>query len=542
MTQDSPTPTLLCLPNELLRKIASLLPKFTLLRLRCVDRKFASIATPHAFHSLRFRAYGDEPERFMHIAESEHLRGFAQEITCDTWIGPHFEFRHNHDYKIPSSFFDALPFISLFHNTKTLNLRFAYDCGGYEALEETPRFRFRILDTIFNTLAGTWSEDKQREADKGLNFPYYYKYDMGKVPSGISKSLITLKTLTISNLEDFNNTKFTTSKAFKAVTNSPSLVDLQLYIATHTKNFDREFTTSFPEKYKMFESLPSTWLRPSVAKHLQTLSLYCHEPWGWYPKMDFRLLDMPNLRVLALGNFVFSHQWQVEWFGSLGIEKFYLDGCSVLFQAFSEMKLDESSTVLQKPGAEDVRLSNEGYLARGTRRIGNYYDEAPLQPPIRWHTLLSHWKTSLSNLRVFKMGLGDWDDAPSQTIEAALHGDPYKSTDPKVARQPFTYNGFRYFDCPTPEITGSDIFRHGTGIDKGYDDMFDYQYWDDKYESYDSVWEEREDDREDMTEDDWLEEYGEDEARSLEKDARDKDQAALDLMLSMIEARMMASK
>lgn len=44
-----------------------------------------------------------------------------------------------------------------------------------------------------------------------------------------------------------------------------------------------------------------------------------------------------------------------------------------------------------------------------------------------------------------------------------------------------------------------------------------------------------------MTEDDWLEEYGEDEARSLEKDAGDKDQAALDLMVTPIEVRNIAT-
>ncbi|KAM5353569.1 hypothetical protein ACJ41O_000219 [Fusarium nematophilum] len=541
MPQHHPGHSLESLPDEILHGIAPLLPKSALLRLRCVSRRFSSIATPHAFRSLRFRAYEDEPELFIRVAESEKLRPLVREINCDTWIGPDFVPRQHHPYKIPSAFFDALPFIGLFRNLDALHLRLAYDCGDKMSVEETPDFRYRILDTVFRSLAGAWSEDRQREIDDKLWFENLFHYRIGKVPAQIPQAPIALKALTVSNLQDLNDTRLTNSDAFRTIMCSTSLVDLRLYIATHTDGFDREFTSRHREKYDMFESLPSTWLRPEVAANLQVLSLYCHEPWGWYPKLDLRQVGagggMPNLKVLALGNFVFSHEWQMEWLASLNLEKLYIDGCAILFQAFHTLELDTSQTVLEKPDGEEVQLSNEGYLARGSRRLGNQFELEPFQPSLRWHTILTHWSKSMTNLRVFKMGVGDWDAAPVQTVAAAVASDPSKSSDAKAAVQPFTYNGFRYFDCPSPGTNGNDVFRNGTGIDGECDGTFDYVYWWDNYESHDALWEEREEEKEDMDEEEWNESYGEDEARKLGDEVKEKDKAALDLLLSTVEAR-----
>ncbi|KAF4471444.1 metal-dependent amidase aminoacylase carboxypeptidase [Fusarium albosuccineum] len=542
--------SLFSLPEEILLEIVSFLPKFCLIRSRCVSQKFARLTTPGAFRSLRFRAYGDEPQRFIEIAESENLRRHVREITCDTWNGPDFDNRTGFGYKIHPDFFNALPYISLFRNLDALHLRFSYDCGDWDVEEETADVRYRILDTVFRCLAGTWSEHEQRRIDKTIDHFTSAGYTITQCPATTSKSLIPLRTLTISNLEDFNDPRFTASEAFKTVTNSSSLVDLRLYIATHTIDTlqsSRNFTTRWPEKYDMFDALPTTWLRPTIAKNLRVLSLYCHEPWGWFPKMDFRLVGagegIPNLRVLALGNFVFSHEWQVEWFGSLGLEKLYLDGCAILFQAnnWLGMTLDQSQTVLRGSDGRAHRISNYGYYVNGTRHHSRDKSEF-LQGGVRWNHLLSHWANSMSNLRVFKMGQGHWDDIPNEAIDPTFYENAYKPADHEVTNQPFTHHGFQHFEYPSPGTVGSGIRRYGSPVHSDHGDVLKYVYWTNKYTGYDELWEERESRRKIMTTERWLGKYGDDEQRKLDIEDRAKDHAALDLFISTVDSRRMGMK
>lgn len=60
--------------------------------------------------------------------------------------------------------------------------------------------------------------------------------------------------------------------------------------------------------------------------------------------MAFRLVSpgvpvaFPKLCVLALGNFVFSQPWQVNWITNLieaGLEELYPDDCPVLWHAYT---------------------------------------------------------------------------------------------------------------------------------------------------------------------------------------------------------------
>lgn len=132
-------------------------------------------------------------------------------------------------------------------------------------------------------------------------------------PSG---GAIELRSLTVSNLADRDDKRLTSSPAFKAVLSSPSFVDLKMLVTDKFKPLDNtELALHHPDKYNFFESLPATWLAPVVTQNLRTLSLYYHGSyWGWCPKLDFRLVNpapggggFPNLRVLALGHYVFSH-------------------------------------------------------------------------------------------------------------------------------------------------------------------------------------------------------------------------------------------
>ncbi|RSL89878.1 hypothetical protein CEP51_000995 [Fusarium floridanum] len=516
--------TLMSLPDEILLEIFTLFPKHLLLRLRHVSRGFALLTTPSAFRNLRLRAYGDEPQRFIQIATSEKLRTHVREVTCDTWSDPELDRRTVYDMQdvqAYSDFLEALPCIALFRNLETFHLRF----GTIQ--EESLIIRGTVIERIFHYLAGI--SPKQYVGEKTHPARYFEP--------------LHLKTLTILNLDDVIITDLTELEAFQAVTGSPSLVDLRLYLAVDTESLAESFSNKCSGKLDLFETLPYTWLRPSVANNLRVLSLYCHEPWGWFPRMDFRLVGagdgMPNLKVLALGNYTFSHEWQIEWIGSfLRVEKLYLDGCTILFQAgkWRGMLLDQSETVLQGSDGRVHSFSNSGYYVKSETPRSVGVAEA-LHGTLRWHHLLSHWAQSMTNLRVFKMGKGHWDDIPHEAIDPTYYEKLHMASSQEAANQPFTNHGFRYFEHPSPGTTGSGIRKYGTGASGNDKDMLKYTYWTEEYTDYDEMWALRNEERRTLTEEQWQRKYGQDECRKLTDEDRERDKAALEVMISVVDAR-----
>ncbi|KAF7554884.1 hypothetical protein G7Z17_g2602 [Cylindrodendrum hubeiense] len=519
--------TLASLPIEIVTYILSLLPQFALLPLRCANRQLSFIATTFAFRSVRLQAHGSSSAHFISIAKSEKLSPLVREVTCDTWIGPNFEYRAHGDYLILPGFLTALPFLASLRNVKALHLRFHRDCSrldSYDEAEELPDIRFRILDTIFQSLAGTWSAQRQQEIDQSLQMcPTLYDYKATTFPAPEIASPIALTTLTVSNLADFDDPRVKTSDAFKKVLSSTSLTDLKLFITSETYGDDREWMTENPEKFDMFENLPGTWLSP-VAANLTVLSLYFHEYWGWFPKMDFRLVgSLPHLKVLALGKYTFSHEWQVDWMASLGLEELYLDDCYILYQANCPMPMDHTTTVVgQDPKGDDIIISNEGFMRRDIWVSGDNIER--IKFPLRWHTIFSRWQESMSTLKVFKFGYGSWEQAPKETRLANYEGNPRKPSNTAVQNHPFEHNAFRYFDCPAPGSKG-DKYRKGTGLAKIKNLEFQYLY----HETTDwTGWEEWVDiRREDADEGEW----------ELDENLGAKDKAALDLLVSVAEER-----
>ncbi|KAJ3531088.1 hypothetical protein NM208_g9037 [Fusarium decemcellulare] len=401
--------SLISLPNEVVDEILLLLVKPTLLSVRLVNRRLGTHATRLLFRSVRLGArqrIGQDSGLFCFAARSEDaaltrdpshlgpLRDLVREVTLDTWLGSSFEYFTCDDWEPnlpvhPGDFMNALPNLRRFSNLSAVHLRFNEVCGddrGSGYVEEGLDFRYRVLDTTFRCLAGTWNVSDQQDIDREINLKYSTDYAMSQVvPEPPSTGPLPIKTLTVSNLADIPDERLTSSKAFQTVLSLPSLVDLKLYFTIRGDNYwcnhgwgDHEWVRDYPiwvsEKYKFFDSLPQTWLRPSIATNLRTLSLYSASPWGWNPKMEFRFVNptengFPNLKVLALGNYVFSHAWQIDWFASQGsktvaggLEELYLDKCRVMFHATHLTPLDQSTAIVGKdPEEKDIKVSNTGY-------------------------------------------------------------------------------------------------------------------------------------------------------------------------------------
>ncbi|KAF5009133.1 hypothetical protein FDECE_4623 [Fusarium decemcellulare] len=460
------------LPPEIWGLICANLSRRSLLRLRLTSHKLQDVATPFAFQTLRLVAYGTSAERFTNIAKSSRLRGHVKELTIDTWIGPEFRYNANEDYQIPQPFMNALPYVCWFGELTRLHLRFSEFCGDNDrdfwrtSIEETWDFRYRVLDTVFHCITGLWTKAEQITIDDTASLPDFepaYPEDGLDVPSG---QVMGLQELTISNLADYDDSSLTTSEAWKKLLSLPSLTHLKLLIATEEDDASPESSVYFEEKYFLFENLNSTWLSPSLADNLRVLSLYCKDFWGWFPKMDFRDVGfLPRLKVLALGKYVFSHQWQIDFFasigkenGSEGLEELYLDDCFVLYEAHQRGPLDSD-------GYPDMfTVMDRGEEAETFRFT------------LRWYHLLSSWATTMKSLRKFTVGSGQ--NSTNPTFTAAQQDANFAHLNVDELIQCVEHNAHRNFACPEPperdEEAPIERYLYGTGISQERSSQMQY--------------------------------------------------------------------
>lgn len=513
---------------------------------------------PWAFRSVRLGAVDDDVDRFLHIAKSNGLRLMVRELTCDTWLGPDFEYRQSPEEPFLDirSFMLALPYLRYFQNLRTLHLRFSEVCGDnldWVAIREPAAFRWWVLDTVFHCLAGSWNLENQKKMAKDL------KKRISEIFEGLQDAhdmenpsdytgqfgAIALSTLTISNLADFNDKRFTESEVFQKVLSSPDLVDLKLYVAEAWEDLRISHFDDEKPYYNQifFATLPQTWLTPSVTGNLRTLSLYYRHYWGWEPRMDFRMLRpvtgmdsaFPHLKVLALGNYVLSHEWQIGWIASLGhkLEELYLDGCAIMneatdFEAGTEI---EETVVGVDENGEEIRIDDSGYPA-GPSQMETVQIEK-MEISMRWHTVLPQWQEALTGLKVFRMGHGHWYEPPVDILRAGLHDRPYQGGRDQLIRQErVLHNEFRWFDRPAqdspidsyecePESEpGPDKFIDGVGISSRRNQVCEYIQW-----GY-YGWEYREH---------WVRES--DDAEAPEDETIDLDTAAYEAMMATVSAR-----
>ncbi|KAH6955880.1 hypothetical protein BKA56DRAFT_603192 [Ilyonectria sp. MPI-CAGE-AT-0026] len=552
------------LPPEIINEICSTLPTSPLLSLRLVNRQLGDIATSWAFRHVRLGARQGcyDHQHFVWIAQSEKLRPLVRQITCDTWLGHTAKHSSRFAFNHPTEFLNSLPLIRCFHNLASLHLRFSEHTkhDHMDAMDtETDNFRYRVLDTAFNCLAGTWSAESQLEMDENV-LPYSFEADYETAPALVADSgPLPIKELTVSNLADFHDERFTESEVFKKVISMSSLKDLKLSITLqevekdHDDDYEPPDALWFREKYVMFENLPRTWLSPSVAGNLRVLSLYSRDYWGWNPKMDFRAVrpghgpdsGFPNLKVLALGKYIFSHDWQVEWIESLGqmntsggLEELYLDRCPILVQARHDAPADHGTTVVGRDSdGNSVEVSNDGYY-----QMDAMLDDDMFEPeltyedyPLRWHHIFPRWRESMKSLRVFKMGHSSWNSAPEQTMDAWCNEGTFQERDREDLATLLHHNNFRSFDSPSPPpnkrdkvTTGLEKYRHGTGINQHPRHQAAYIYFDI-----------------DVAPTQWCEVYWPWCAYSwqprLDNEVREKDKAELALFLDGVQGRRMGS-
>ncbi|KAF4433441.1 f-box protein [Fusarium austroafricanum] len=453
---EAPKESDLPLPPEIVTLICSSLSKPDLLRLRLTCHKLNDVATPFAFGAFYLRAYGDSPKNFTAIAKSVHLRGYVREITVDTNVGPGFEYESYNTYPFPHGFFNALPYLRCFTKATRLHLRFNEYSGseetefGDDVVEKWP-FRYRILDTVFHCVTGLWTNSRQVEIDSTASLeafePEYSDNESDFVPGYV----IQLEELTISNLGEYNDPDLASSIAWHKLLSLPSLKDLKLLI-TMEKAWTRDNYMLYTEKYEFFQTLPSNWLSPSLTDNLRDLSLYYADYWGWFPRMNlYDLSSLPQLKVLALGNFVFSDERQTDWIatvghnnGSGGLEELYLDDCSILFEATQVVPLTGDKYPVSETFIRAMERDNfDGDIT--------FYS-------MRWHHVLSTWREKMKGLKTFIMSHSDWEAihewqyaCRKRTCTAIMRQEECSHLTEDELNQRACHNTHRLFNAPAKD-------------------------------------------------------------------------------------------
>jgi len=494
------------LPSHILQHVFSFLPPPTLKKCRLLSREGESLANRWAFFHIRLTAVGCDARRFIRVASSPKLRKCVREVTCDLWTGPGFQYMYAGDSsdRIPKLFLEALPLLRFFSLVRVVHLRFNAPCeptldNGYILYsipaDETQDLRYRVMDTVFRCIAGTWTAEEQTRIDKSLCLEIDASRDDAAdttephavpCPWPTDESLPSLPVtgITVSNLSNIEDNRLTTSDAFNSVLSSGRIVDLRIRI-------DKESEVAWPRNphERDFLSIISrAWLLPTMAENLRVLSLYAPDQWTWNPDADYRDANppagiFPNLKVLALGHFAFGPEWQVDWVASLGrkhgnggLEELYLDHCSVMDYT-GDYKASEPTAAALASNTEQPDIFGSGQSIEDSTATQRHDSTSTrVFRPLRWHMVLRQWQAEMIALKVFKMGRGARDEALDLVVAANVEETPPPGTvtygsidDWEAATQPFRDNDFRYFDCPTPpeEIKTLDYdtkWRFGAGM------------------------------------------------------------------------------
>ncbi|KAK8022556.1 hypothetical protein PG993_013323 [Apiospora rasikravindrae] len=401
------------LPNEIYRQILSPLDLESLQACRLAGRSINQAATELLFRRVTLRVELAPAQsaissfRFIQIATAPHLRPLVREVAIKTTV-PSVAFTVG-DFMAPLPMNHGSLEIG-FSGTKT-----SQGAGPGLLVHECGPFASLVLDTCLRCLTGEWSPGRQAWLQKkflqaiqatdsqlSTNWP--------PLVTSFCAERIEAAALKITDLPVSLEVAVT-----EMLVSCKSLTNLQLRFASSAWESFHNLPRQLGDRFDYFQRLPKVWFPPAIAQHLRVLSLSYDDYWGWTPRMDFRTVNpgigLPNLRVLSLGCYVFSHEWQVDWIASLGrqngrggLEELYLKDCPIMWEARVHSALDDSITELQTGNGEVVRISNEGYPTNQSLQLpDNLSGLIEVSFPLRWSDVLDRWANSAlsSTLKTF---------------------------------------------------------------------------------------------------------------------------------------------
>ncbi|OJJ96433.1 hypothetical protein ASPACDRAFT_46595 [Aspergillus aculeatus ATCC 16872] len=169
------------------------------------------------------------------------------------------------------------------------------------------------------------------------------------------------------------------------------------------------------EPHKFFPELPSFLADPG-SRDPRTPHIYSSNYFGFYPKLDLRGVHLLRFKTLALGNYAFVNDSQLQWILSHGktLTELYLDDTPILFEVSvynKDRAFLDSGRYTHKPGLREKHFAT--------------YDK-------RWQHYFQAFQAGLPQLRHFRYGRSEpwWEDdmTPLEReteITVGMHDDSY---------------------------------------------------------------------------------------------------------------------
>ncbi|KAK7414915.1 hypothetical protein QQZ08_012476 [Neonectria magnoliae] len=368
---------------------------------RLVCRQWNTLAIGHLFRSLTLVHTTDgEFKPWNSLLQNEAIRRAVQRVVIHS--GPDDLF-NNRDYVtwngwayegIYPAFVAAIDRIAELPNVKALRLRFSEKCEGVDCDTdwsggvEVISMRLHTLEAVFNAIHQRASHEQSSNS--------------------------TIRSLAIVNLQNLPIPEFASSSLFKAVTKD--IDQLHLLITD-------EYTEGGPDhdiycvERKQFEPYLQYGLLPLLSGQLTSLSLCFQECWGVTPGyFDGKGLLFPNLKNLALGNFIIGHYDQFYWvLAHTSLESLRLNRCFIASHLSIEMPL-----------VDETRKHDWQRCAAGS--YGHEEDrDAVYTFSGTWETVFDDIRTRLSKLKVFCCSYGDVENhfCRAETVDTRLSTSRY---------------------------------------------------------------------------------------------------------------------
>lgn len=269
---------------------------------------------------------------------------------------------------------------------------------------------------------------------------------------------LPLETLSIGGLAHSDDLAVFNTNAFKNLSTLRSLTKLKFSVSPRSDGHDRSVTDMFRAVSPMLDNLPNTLLCPSIADNLRVLSLYGPPNFGWYPPLDLRRINcqgksplnagLPNLRVLALGEFAFTQTWQFNWIASLGkgyggrgLEELYLDDCNVLSEARRFRRQTGETTIGRDYSGRAIKIGNSEFPdVASVVRIPSETETGldHVKYDLRWHHILNSWRQGMTSLKVLS-----WVEEITMILLVALFNQSLRPTTPISCPSGATLASFR---------------------------------------------------------------------------------------------------
>ena len=401
-----PSSMFVLLPPELFDIIARHCAKKELKNLRLVHRQFSKLCERRLFSSVTLESHSKlshlNCQAFQESSLNPYVRKFTV-ITCPQPDLPRHRFHEliptpdkNESYSPPSyqGWLRSIREVGKFVNLEAVKVHFSCDVAAVDddgeswmlhdwQPRETPSWRSSVLEALICGL-------------EHVEFP---------TPN--------LKSLTIKNLQNINHKRIVESKKFKTLLGR--IEELRLLIVHEEDDSDPRYTFEREELHRFFKELPGTWL--ARCKSLKRLTIHSQCNWGYYPKVDWRGLDLPNLTFLQLGKYSFAQEWQIDWIcGMKGLRGLVLDSCHII----------------SKSEADD--MDEEGFVKRPTsnRNQGLWVD------PRRWRHHFSKLGEQLPNLSEVRFGYDYWTEG--QNFEEDLGDVDEERANRAAYNREYAYN------------------------------------------------------------------------------------------------------